>query len=250
MNGIVKQIRNDLSLLGINKGDHVLVHASLNSIGRFPDRANIFVRTFIEHVGEEGTLLMPSLSYKTVNKKQPVFNELNTGSCVGALTEFFRTYPGVKRSIHPTHSVCGIGAKATFLLKDHFMDETPCGPYSPFARLPLIGGKVLFLGCGTRPNTSMHAVEEKIIPPYLFGEKVNHILQFADGKSIQKTYQRHGFKGYEQRYDRLFKVLEPAEYRTGKILEAKSIVMLASAIWEKGVKYLKQDPFYFIDKAN
>lgn len=119
----------------------MLVHASLNSIGKFPDRANIFVQTFLEHIGEEGTLLMPSLSYKTVNKSQPVFNEQNTASCVGALTEFFRTYPGVKRSIHPTHSVCGIGAKATFLLKDHFMDETPCGPYSPFARLPLVGGK-------------------------------------------------------------------------------------------------------------
>ena len=250
MNGIVKQIRNDLSLLGINKGDHVLVHASLNSIGRFPDRANIFVRTFIEHIGEEGTLLMPSLSYKTVNKKQPVFNELNTGSCVGALTEFFRTYPGVKRSIHPTHSVCGIGGKSNFLLKHHFMDETPCGPYSPFSRLPLIGGKVLFLGCGTKPNTSMHPVEENIIPRYLFGEKVTQILLFSDGKSVQKTYQRHGFNGYEQRYDRLFKVLEPSEYRVGKVLEAKSIVMTASAIWEKGIKYLKQDPFYFIDKAN
>ena len=250
MNEIVKQIRKDLSLLGIKKGDHVLVHASLNSVGKFPYRANIIVQAFLDQIGEEGTLLMPSLSYKTVNKAQPVFDELNTASCVGALTEFFRTYPGVKRSIHPTHSVCGIGSKSDFLLKDHLLDETPCGPCSPFARLPQIGGKVLFLGCGSKPNTSMHAVEEQIIPPYLFGEKVSHTLQLSNGNAIKKTYQRHGFKGYEQRYDRLLDVLEPAEYRTGKILEAKSIVMMASAIWEKGIKYLKQDPFYFIDRAN
>lgn len=76
------------------------------------------------------------------------------------------------------------------------------------------------------------------------------MLQLSNGNAIKKTYQRHGFKGYEQRYDRLLDVLEPAEYRTGKILEAKSIVMMASAIWEKGIKYLKQDPFYFIDRAN
>ena len=250
MDGNSKRISTDLYRLGVRKGEHLLIHSSLNSFGRFPDRAETIVKAFLDYLGDEGTLLMPSLSYKTVNKTQPLFNELTTVSCVGGLTEFFRTYPGVKRSIHPTHSVCGLGAKADFLLKDHLKDETPCGPYSPFAKLPLIKGKVMFLGCGTRPNTSMHAVEEKFIPSYLFGEKVDHELQLSSGKTLKKTYQRHGFKGYEQRYDRLFNVLDLGDYRTGKVLEAKSVVMDAMAIWEKGIQYLQQDPFYFVDRTN
>jgi aminoglycoside 3-N-acetyltransferase len=96
----------------------------------------------------------------------------------------------------------------------------------------------------------MHAVEEKIIPPYLFGEKVAHELMLSNGKTIKKTYQRHGFKGYEQRYDRLMRLLEPADHQSGKILESNSVVMQATSIWEKGVRYLQQDPFYFVGKVN
>lgn len=250
MEKISTRLQSDLYRLGIRKGDHLLIHSSLNALGRFPKRAETIVKVIIAFLGSEGTLLMPSLSYQTINKSQPIFNEQNTPSCVGGLTEFFRTYPGVKRSIHPTHSVCGIGGKADFLLNDHLKDETPCGPYSPFAKLPLVKGKVMFLGCGTRPNTSMHAVEEKFIPPYLFGEKIDHELQLSNGETLVKTYQRHGFKGFDQRYDRLFNVLEPRDYRIGKVLEAKSVVMESLAIWEKGILYLKQDPFYFVDRAN
>jgi len=96
----------------------------------------------------------------------------------------------------------------------------------------------------------MHAVEEKFIPPYLFGERVAHEIQLANGETLNKTYQRHGFKGYEQRYDRLFNILELGDYRTGNMLEAKTVVMEARAVWEKGIQYLQQDPFYFVDKVN
>jgi len=145
MDEISKRLSSDIYRLGVRRGDHLLIHSSLNAMGRFPNRAERIVKVLLDCLGEEGTLLMPSLSYTTVHKTQPIFNELTTASCVGGLTEFFRAYPGVKRSIHPTHSVCGLGAKADFLLKDHLKDETPCGPYSPFAKLPLVKGKILFL---------------------------------------------------------------------------------------------------------
>ena len=105
---------------------------------------------------------MPALSYATVGPQSPLFNVATTPSCVGALSEYFRMRPGAMRSVHPTHSVSGAGRLAKDLLGEHIRSTTPCGPYSPFARLPEVGGQILFIGCGLNPNTSMHAVEERI----------------------------------------------------------------------------------------
>ena len=32
------------------------------------------------------------------------------------------------------------------------MDQTPCGPNSPFRLVNEMGGHILFLGCGLNPN--------------------------------------------------------------------------------------------------
>lgn len=66
-----KSIQKDLDQLGIGAGDHLLVHASLNALGKFPDRATIVVSALLEQLGTKGTLLMPALSYKTVTPENP-----------------------------------------------------------------------------------------------------------------------------------------------------------------------------------
>ena len=133
-------------------------HSSLRSLGPVPGGAETVVRGLVEALGPDGTLLMPALSYARVTPEQPLFDVRLTPSNVGALPETFRTRPGTLRSIHPTHSVCGVGRLAAELLGRHIEDRTPCGPRSPFHLLPEYGGQILMLGCGLRPNTSMHAV--------------------------------------------------------------------------------------------
>ena len=49
-------------------------------------------------------------------------------------------------------------------------DDPPICMHSPFRRLAEVSGKLLFLGCGVRPYTMMHGVEELVQPPYLFRE--------------------------------------------------------------------------------
>lgn len=249
MNKIVHKIKDDLLTLGIKKGDSLLVHASLNAVGRFENRAEILIDTLLEMLGPEGTLLMPTLSYQTVTRESPVFDVLQTPSCVGALTEYFRTRPDVKRSVHPTHSVSAIGKMADWFIKGHLKDDTPCGPHSPFAKLKEVKGHVMFLGCGPKPNTSMHAIEELVIPPYLFAEPVTYTLNLADGTSMEKKYIRHGFKNYVQRYDRLLGILNNKDYTSGKVLEADTLVINSIAMWEKAEKQLSRNPLYFVDKV-
>ncbi|MEX2511566.1 MAG: AAC(3) family N-acetyltransferase [Cyclobacteriaceae bacterium] len=242
-------LKRDIKNMGVHAGDHLLVHASLKSIGRFENSARIVIDAFLEVLGPEGTLLMPTLSYLTVNKENPHFDQNETPSCVGALTEFFRTRRGVQRSVHPTHSVAGLGKEVDFFLADHLNDHTPCGPHSPFSKLKEKAGKVLFMGCGPKPNTSMHAIEEKVEPHYLLGAPVTYQLKLKDGQLIIKDYIRHGFKGFEQRYDRLIPLLKKEDYRKGHLLAADALLLKTSPMWEKALLKLQEDPMYFVDRV-
>jgi len=237
-----------LKALGLREGDDVLVHASLKSLGPIPDAAKTVTDAFLEVLGEEGTLLMPSLTYSSVTKDNPVFDWEHTPSCVGGLSEYFRTRAGVLRSIHPTHSVCALGKKAAQFTESHFQDRTPVGENSPFFKLKEANGKVLFLGCGLKPNTSMHGVEEFVVPPYLFGEEREYTLRISSHETVKRTYIPHGFAGYIQRYDRLLDVLTPEYYKIGKVMEAEVFLLDCRAFWEKAAEVLRQDPLYFVDR--
>lgn len=233
--------------LGVRRGGVLLVHASLRSLGPLEGGAEEVISSLLEALGPEGTLLMPALSYATVGPKNPHFDVLATPSCVGALAEAFRTRPGTLRSVHPTHSVCGVGRQAVDLLAGQEHDQTPCGPRSAFSRLPAVGGQILFLGCGLRPNTSMHAVEECARPPYLFGDEVEYGLRFADGSQGRMRVTEHNFKGFSQRYDRIAALLKAPSLRQGKALQASCFLIEATAMWDAALNALRRNNLYFVE---
>ncbi|TGV02872.1 AAC(3) family N-acetyltransferase [Flavivirga rizhaonensis] len=237
-----------LENLDIKNDDIVLVHSSYKSLGQMPFRANDFLNFFIEYL-YRGTLIFPGLSHKHVNALNPCFDNRKTKSCVGFLPELFRQSFRVNRSMHPTHSVCAIGKEAMSITESHGLDNTPCGPNSPFALLPKYNGKILMLGCGLKPNTSMHAIEETIEPPYLFGETVNYTLINKEGNCYNKDYTTHNFDGFVQRYDRIIDSNTDNWIKKGKIFKAECSILTAKKLWNEASKMLKLDSHYFVEKT-
>jgi aminoglycoside 3-N-acetyltransferase len=249
-----RQIASDLAELGVKPGDILLVHSSLKSLGQADCTPPIVIDGLRAALGDAGTLLLPALSYATVGPAQGnlTFDVLQTPSCVGAIPEYFRTQvPGVARSVHPTHSVCAIGPRAQEMIHDHQLDTTPCGEHSAFRRLPLVGGKVLMLGCGLRPNTSMHAVEELAHPPRFLGSLYEYQIILADRSRITMNVQRHSFvnQNLHQRYDRLGPLMSPPELRTGKVLAAEAFLFDAAGLWKTALAALAKDGFAFAQPA-
>ncbi len=248
---ISQQIKKDLLALGVQPGTVLLVHSSLRSLQPEITQANqgaeIVIQALLATLGPSGTLLMPALSYETVNAQNPLFDVKNTPTCIGALQETFRTRPGTIRSVHPTHSVCGTGRRAEELLSDHQLDTTPCGPHSAFNKLPHIGGKLLFIGCGLQPNTSMHAIEEHVDPPYLYGDPVEYKVILADGSETTMTVRRHNFKGWTQRYDRLEEILKHG-CNKGNILQAESWLIDAAEMELAALSELRTNPLFFVER--
>lgn len=238
----------DLRRLGLRSGGVVLVHSSLKSLGHVPGGPETVIRGLLAALGPQGTLLIPALSFRTVNKDNPVFDVRHTPSCIGAIPEHFRTRAGTVRSIQPTHSVCGVGARTEELLGEHHRDATTCGPHSPFRKLRDVGGQILMLGCGLKPNTSMHGVEELVEPPYLFGPPVMYRIVLTDGQQMHHTCRSHGFDGYAQRYDRVGNVNHDDDLRAGKVMEASAHLIEARAMWDRAREAMEGNPLYFVDR--
>lgn len=249
-NQYIKKIAEQMTELGVKESGVVLVHSSLKSLGDVAGGAESIIKGMQVALGNNGTILMPTLTFKCVDGvENDEFSAKDTPSDVGALTEYFRNMPGVIRSISPTHSVCGMGRYAKEMLSEHHLDETPCGPHSPYKLLSEIGGQILFIGCGLEANTSMHGVEELVEPSYLFGDTLKYRIY---NETREKNYidcRRHSFQNVVQRYDRLEGLLQQdVTLKKGKILEADCYLIDAKAMWRVAVATMQQNPMYFIDK--
>ncbi|TFH05039.1 MAG: AAC(3) family N-acetyltransferase [Spirochaetales bacterium] len=244
------EIVKALAALGVRPDAPLLVHSSVKSLGPLSIGLDGVIGALKESV-REAPLLLPTLSYEGISWSRPVFDARTTPSCVGILPEYFRTLPGVRRSCHITHSVAALGDDDGDFVGEHHLDTTPGGPHSPFRRLADHDGQILMLGCGLKPNTSMHAIEELILPDYLF---LNGVFSYeaTDSMGVQRTLatRRHDFAATVQRYDRITEVLDPGtELREGRVLKAHCHLIQAHALWEKVYAAMKADPVRFVDRA-
>ena len=105
MNISLEKLKRDFSNLGIKRGEVIIVHSSLSSMGLVDGGAETVIEALTEVLGDDGTLLFPAFSYGTVGESM-TFDIKNTPVCVGKIPETFRNTNGVLRSMHPTHSVC------------------------------------------------------------------------------------------------------------------------------------------------
>jgi aminoglycoside 3-N-acetyltransferase len=241
----VSRIAGDLGHLGVRAGDAIMVHSSFKSLGPVLGGIETVVQGLLRAVGPSGTLLMPALTYRL--RPPEIFDPGATPVIVGAIPEYFRTRPGTRRSIHPTHSVCAVGREAHDYLDDHGLDTTPCGSHSPFQKITQRGAKIVMLGCGLKPNTTMHALEELAGVPYVFGKTFVFTMADGPGGVCHKQYMTHGFEGYRQRYDRVDQLEDRSFLRRGRVLEAETCLLEARGLREAVLRKMRDDPLFFVE---
>lgn len=244
------QIIKDLRKLGVKEKDIIVVHSSYNAL-KGPEEIDGGPEAVVEALKQtvsRGTLLMPALSYENVTLENRKFDVEKTPSCIGILPEIMRKSEGVFRSIHPTHSVTAWGKNAKEITRHHYKDFSPVGPNSPFREVYRRNGKIVMLGAPFARNTSLHGVEEMVLPDYLFRGNFDYEIILPGNKRMTMDVLRHDFSGYEQRYDRVLNILSEKDYQRGEVLYGDSCVMNAKAVWEKALAKYKEDNYYFVDK--
>ena len=158
-----RAIVDDLRALGLREGDVVLVHSSLSGLGWVEGGAETVIDALVEAVGPGGTVLFPTLTGTEHDGPEhpPIIELMATPCWTGRVPETARRRPEAMRSVHPTHSVSAIGARAADFTTGHEASRTPCDQHSPYVRLMEEGGKILLLGGVTHEsNTTLHALEE------------------------------------------------------------------------------------------
>lgn len=181
---LTDQIRN----AGIERGDSILVHSSLSSLGWVEGGAETVVQALLDAVGKDGTALFPTLTGSATDSaaNPPAFEARDTRCWTGAIPEAARERTDSIRSLHPTHSVVAIGRLAAWFASGHELVRTPCGFGSPYDKLADIGGKIILLGVTQASNTSFHMAEEIAGVPYVLQEEPADItVTDANGAAIE-----------------------------------------------------------------
>lgn len=191
----IDSLCGDFSRLGINKGDVLLVHSSLSSIGWVCVGANAVIEALIRVTGANevsntnlatdagkvapnaGTLVMPAHSgnlsdpaewahppvpkewIQTIYDNMPAYDpDITPTNGMGSIPEIFRRFPGVLRSGHPQVSFCAKGRYAREITEGHPLSPQ-FGMESPLGKMYNSGAKVLLLGVGYDKCTSFHMAE-------------------------------------------------------------------------------------------
>ncbi len=182
-----------LELCEINRYSPIMVHSAFRRFAAVGFDIHTVLSALIDYA-EKSVLLLPTMSWRFVNRSNPVFDVLKTPSNTGAMTEVFRTSFAQGRSLHPTHSVAGVGEDLDHFLGHHHLEITPCGSRSPFARLVESDGQILMMGIGIDCCTVIHHVEEiEEVDIYLnpSSKSVEYQCVDRDGQTRQVKVRHH-----------------------------------------------------------
>jgi aminoglycoside N3'-acetyltransferase len=187
---------NILQKLG-RKFDILMIHSSFDGMmPMYSGNPGKLLSLILSHCKQNNiTLAMPTFFGGTnlqakeyYEKGDQIFNVKRTASQIGLLTELFRITTGVKRSIHPTHSVCALGPLADQLIKNHHLADTTFGEGTPFGEM--LKYKTLILGIGTKSEhslTQLHAAEDIMRDNYpipLYASKIPVKCIDESGKTL------------------------------------------------------------------
>ena len=194
--------------VGIVPGDTAMFHSSLSSMGTVVGGPNAVIDGFLEAVGPEGTVAVPTLWWHQTDPplRMEDWDPDTSPSYPSLITEVFRQRPDSVRSNNPTHSVSAIGARAAELTRDHGKTgRRPCifgdaafARRSPWERLYRWNAAYCFIGVDFTVNTMSHFIETVLVEaalcraPAALRDDLVAQVQRMDKAGVWPWYDRPG----------------------------------------------------------
>lgn len=241
--------------LGLKKGDTVLVHSSLSSLGHVEGGAETVIKALLSAAGEQGTVAVPTLTGKSTDSKAcpPVFDVRSSVCWTGTIPETFRKMKDARRSLHPTHSIAAIGLNRDEIISGHETGNSPCDMKSPYYKNCMMSGKILLIGVSQNSNTSIHMCEEISKVPYHLQKELTDIwIKDYYGNGLLVRNHLHDWGKPETDFNRMEPLMIKEKIiNIGKIGNADVRLIDAKSMLELAKKVLTDDPWFLvIEKPN
>lgn len=178
----------------------IMLHTSMVRIGTLSGGKKWIADNLLSAINlDKNTLIVtasPTLERNSdFLKKQPVFDVRTAPIAMGAINEYIGALENAKRSVHPTHSVIAVGAKADYYIEGQEKDSTPFGEHSPYYKIIKKRGKLLLFGATVENVTMMHAIEDMIGDAFPFKVYNNKIYKVncidSNGRSLIVSTPTH-----------------------------------------------------------
>jgi aminoglycoside 3-N-acetyltransferase len=170
-------LKEQLTTLGIKKGDRVIVHSSLKSMGWIAGGAQAVIEALTETVTPSGTIVMPAQSadnsepsywmlppvpeawHEPIRQSIPAYDpHLTHLREMGKIADCFHRHPETIRSPHPAHSFMAWGRNAQDWMGEHPLADS-FGASSPLGKMWDTDVKVVMIGVSYESCTALHLSE-------------------------------------------------------------------------------------------
>lgn len=258
-------LADDLKALGVQRGEVLMLHASLRAVGCAKSQgveqgAELLLDAVCEALGPDGTLLMilgtdspsewlnerPVAERSALLERAAPFDPATARALpeVGWVAEAFRQRPGTRLSSNPSGRFAACGARAAELLRDQPHDDY-YGPGSPLEKLCAAGGRVLRLGASPDTTTVLHYAEYVAELPDKRKTRWDYLVQGPDGPRhvfVQCLDDAHGIVewGGEDYFALILKAyLALGRHRSGRVGQAQSELIDARDLVSFGAKWME-----------
>ena len=250
--------------LGIEKGDDVMIHSSMKTLGNLINGPFDVIDALIETIDiKEGTILMPAHSGQlsdpsewnnpplpaeqvdiAKNAMEPFNKRTTPVRGRGIVAETFLSYPQIRRSHHPLNSVSALGIRSKFYTTDHDFDE-PESLDSPVGKLYQRQGKVVGIGVSVNSFTAIHLAEYISNVSYLSTNNPNVLYVREQGVNIFRRIKK--YPGASDNFKTLLPILR--ENKLINEISFRSSIMTCISIQpviDCILEILKMDPNFLI----
>lgn len=250
------ELKEQFRSCGVAKGQTIIAHASLSSLGFVVGGAETLICSLLELVGEEGTLVMPAQTWKNldpatgvhweepaewwpvIREHWPAYDkEVTPAIGMGAAAEMLRKWPGARRSDHPARSFAAVGKHAEYITQEHDLSNI-FGKGSPLDKICELDGYVLLIGVGHNKNTSLHLAETRAgFPGKRFADESSAIMTVEGRRWVTYTTQvvlDDDFIALGEEYERLHQIpVHKAGDAEIRLLKQRTLIDWAAAWMEK-----------------